>query len=380
MTSAIISYINLGGWCGLRPGGWTRWVTVGAGESSGNRHCLSRRLFPPLPPLLFPIIRGLCSGLAPTLPLPRRHRGGLENSTAAHIRGIKSRFFFSDTNAKMDSQAPPHGSFYLSPDAAKRLDEELMGPEIGFSVDQLMELAGLSVAQVVHFLYAQSGGGGEAHGGGGGAGGEGGGRGESCEPFEEVEASQRQEKELAAEQKKMKILVCCGPGNNGGDGLVAARHLKQFGHDVTVCYPIVPKRELFKNLLRQLDAHQVAVVDDVEKVRDDFEVVIDALFGFGFASGQVVRAPFDGLLRLMTDAQGRGKTKIVSVDVPSGWHVERGPASACGHLLPHCLVSLTAPKKCAAKFEGPHHFLAGRFLTPKLIDRYELQSLPRFPG
>eukprot|EP00920_Eleutheroschizon_duboscqi_P013550 GHVT01031828.1.p1 GENE.GHVT01031828.1~~GHVT01031828.1.p1 ORF type:complete len:149 (-),score=36.00 GHVT01031828.1:82-528(-) len=132
-----------------------------------------------------------------------------------------------------------------------------------------MELAGLSVAQVVHFLYAQSGGGGEAHGGGGGAGGEGGGRGESCEPFEEVEASQRQEKELAAEQKKMKILVCCGPGNNGGDGLVAARHLKQFGHDVTVCYPIVPKRELFKNLLRQLDAHQVAVVDDVEKVRGE---------------------------------------------------------------------------------------------------------------
>lgn len=68
-----------------------------------------------------------------------------------------------------------------------KVDEELMGP-LGFSVDQLMELAGLSVACAVH-----------------------------------AEASQA-----------AKILVLAGPGNNGGDGLVAARHLHHFGHHVHV--------------------------------------------------------------------------------------------------------------------------------------------------
>lgn len=64
-----------------------------------------------------------------------------------------------------------------------------MGP-LGFSVDQLMELAGLSVA---------------------------------CSLAQEYD-------------KKMfgRVLVICGPGNNGGDGLVAARHLHHFGYDVKV--------------------------------------------------------------------------------------------------------------------------------------------------
>ena len=53
-----------------------------------------------------------------------------------------------------------------------------------------MELAGLSVAQAVHAEY-----------------------GHVC----------------GAHSEKIKVLVLCGPGNNGGDGLVAARHLNHFG-------------------------------------------------------------------------------------------------------------------------------------------------------
>ncbi len=71
-----------------------------------------------------------------------------------------------------------------------------MGPALGFSVDQLMELAGLSVAQALAAEYPP-----EREGGAGG---------------------------------RRRVLVLAGPGNNGGDGLVAARHLHHWGYDVKV--------------------------------------------------------------------------------------------------------------------------------------------------
>lgn len=69
------------------------------------------------------------------------------------------------------------------------VDEELMGP-LGFSVDQLMELAGLSVAASLAAEYPSA--------------------------------------------LHKRVLVVAGPGNNGGDGLVAARHLHHFGYTVQV--------------------------------------------------------------------------------------------------------------------------------------------------
>ncbi len=87
---------------------------------------------------------------------------------------------------------------HLTQTEAKRLDDRLMN-EYQFSIEQLMELAGLSVAEAVHDIYPTH----------------------------------------------YRVLVCCGPGNNGGDGLVAARHLSSFGHQVTVHVPIVkPKYEV----------------------------------------------------------------------------------------------------------------------------------------
>eukprot|EP00966_Prymnesium_polylepis_P268233 6196713-Prymnesium_polylepis.2 len=77
----------------------------------------------------------------------------------------------------------------LSQREAIAVDEDLMATP-GFSVDQLMELAGLSCASAVLKAYPPT--------------------------------------------THRRVLCVCGPGNNGGDGLVAARHLVQFGYDASV--------------------------------------------------------------------------------------------------------------------------------------------------
>ena len=85
------------------------------------------------------------------------------------------------------------------------------------------------------------------------------------------------------------------------------------------------------------------------------DVVLDAIFGFSFQPP--LRSPFDSALPLLA----RANIPIVSVDIPSGWDVERGDAAGLG-LRPDVLVSLTAPKEGVRAFEG-RHFLGGRFVS-----------------
>jgi len=84
------------------------------------------------------------------------------------------------------------------------------------------------------------------------------------------------------------------------------------------------------------------------------DVVLDAIFGFSFKPP--IRAPFDDVLRLLNES----RLPIVSVDIPSGWDVEKGNDAGIG-LKPDVLVSLTAPKEGVRDFTG-RHFLGGRFV------------------
>lgn len=102
----------------------------------------------------------------------------------------------------------------------------------------------------------------------------------------------------------------------------------------------------------------IAPSNDANLLRDALarsDVVLDAIFGFSFKPP--VRAPFDAALPLITAS----KLPIVSVDIPSGWDVEKGNDAGLG-LEPDVLISLTAPKEGSRSFKG-RHFLGGRFVT-----------------
>lgn len=85
-----------------------------------------------------------------------------------------------------------------------------------------------------------------------------------------------------------------------------------------------------------------------------------------------MRPPFGDIL----DKLKQAKTPIASIDVPSGWDVEKGNPDG---LQPEFLISLTAPKLCAKYFKGKYHYLGGRFVPDALEEKYEL-NLPEYQG
>ncbi|RPB07821.1 YjeF N-terminal domain-like protein [Morchella conica CCBAS932] len=213
----------------------------------------------------------------------------------------------------------------LTAKRAAALDKELMSTG-GFSLDQLMELAGLAVAQAIYKTHPPS--------------------------------------------THPRLLIACGPGNNGGDGLVAARHLHLFSYKPTVYYPKPSKGEHFTRLTTQLHSLHIPFTTDFRTALKDTDHVVDALFGFSFDPSGGIRAPFDDAIKAMSEA-GVG---VTSVDVPSGWGVDEGE----GELKPDVLVSLTAPKGVVRGFRG-RHFIGGRFVGEELARRWGV-GVPPYEG
>jgi len=165
------------------------------------------------------------------------------------------------------------------------------------------------------------------------------------------------------------VAVCCGPGNNGGDGLVAARHLASYGYAPTVVAPRAQAGH-YGALLAQLAALGVPVVEALPApALHAHAFIVDAVFGFSFR-GPPVREPFAALLAAMAAA---GAPPVLSVDVPSGWEVDATapPPAGSGALRPAALVSLTLPKAAAAAFEaaggGGVHWLGLRGVVPAAL-------------
>ena len=134
---------------------------------------------------------------------------------------------------------------------------------------------------------------------------------------------------LGGRVAQRRVLVLAGPGNNGGDGLIAARVLAQRGAAVTVACP-VPRRD-DDPLIAECRAAGCSIIFDVPSdfgaVLSKAEVVVDALLGTG-RSRAIEGAVRDALTKV-ADARGRRDgPKVVAVDVPSGLDSDTGEADA----------------------------------------------------
>jgi ADP-dependent NAD(P)H-hydrate dehydratase / NAD(P)H-hydrate epimerase len=112
-------------------------------------------------------------------------------------------------------------------------------------------------------------------------------------------------------------LVLCGPGNNGGDGFVAARHLAGGGWPVRLA--LLGSRARLRGAAAQAaEAWRGDVLALDPALVGAAQLVVDALFGAGLAR------PLDGVARDAIEAVARADVPVVAIDIPSGVHGDSG--------------------------------------------------------
>ena len=126
----------------------------------------------------------------------------------------------------------------------------------------------------------------------------------------------------AARLPRGRILVLCGPGNNGGDGFVAARRLRAAGRDVLVHLLGDPAR--LKGDARVAFERWGGPTHPADLSLPDAAGAIDALFGAG------LDRPLEGLAARIVAALNGSGLPIVAVDVPSGIAGDTGEVMGAG--------------------------------------------------
>jgi NAD(P)H-hydrate epimerase len=123
------------------------------------------------------------------------------------------------------------------------------------------------------------------------------------------------------------VAICCGKGNNGGDGLVMARHLQNHGvsvavhlfarpedlsQEAAVHWHIIEKAGITAQIWTEVS--DVPLTQELAKA----EWIVDALFGTGLEGP--VRAPLDRVISTINASPG----SVFAVDIPTGLNADTG--------------------------------------------------------
>ncbi len=148
------------------------------------------------------------------------------------------------------------------------------------------------------------------------------------------------------------VAVLCGPGNNGGDGFVAARLLAALGRDVRLA--LLGERDKLKGDARaNADLWTGPIAPLSPAVLDGAAVVVDGLFGAGLAR------PVENVPRETLTAVGARQLPCLAIDVPSGVHGNSGAALG---FAPQAAVTVTFFRR-----KTGHLLLPGRALCGEVV-------------
>jgi NAD(P)H-hydrate epimerase len=124
------------------------------------------------------------------------------------------------------------------------------------------------------------------------------------------------------------ILILCGGGNNGGDGLAVARHLHNRGANVKILLAVDPSKysgdaKINWEIIQAMSLPTAAAeIEAIEKCQPS--LIIDAIFGTGLEKPP--REPFGKIV----EAVAKIKSSVLAIDLPSGMDADTGePLGAC---------------------------------------------------
>jgi hydroxyethylthiazole kinase-like uncharacterized protein yjeF len=191
--------------------------------------------------------------------------------------------------------------------------------------------------------------------------------------------------------KGASVLVLAGPGNNGGDGFVLARQLKQWWHRVSVVF--TGERAKLSNEAREaFDAWQAAGGETSTALAhgslQGSGLIVDGLFGIGLE-----RDLTGSYAELVTAMNGSG-IPVLSLDIPSGLHADSGRVLGCAVRAQHTmtflalkpgLLTLDGPDQCGElhvrtlgldleQLPSPEGWVIGSSILPGALPQRRLNS------
>src|SRR5918912_488973 len=147
---------------------------------------------------------------------------------------------------------------------------------------------------------------------------------------------------MLGEPRHARVLVLVGPGNNGGDGLVIARHLHDLGAQVALYLwkrrPTAddwPIQDVRTRGLPEIDAQQDSGHPELIDRLEHTDLVVDALLGTGLSR------PLDETLCSIVAIVNQAHRPVLAVDVPTGINSDTGAIMGC---------AITATRTAAAGF------------------------------
>jgi NAD(P)H-hydrate epimerase len=185
---------------------------------------------------------------------------------------------------------------------------------------------------------------------------------------------------LKLNPKRQEVLILCGPGNNGGDGFVMARHLQNAGVDVGVMYlgKSPPKGDAGvhytiaekADLIGAFDVGRAAgLADYVAGIKG---WIVDAMFGTGLT--RVLTSPYAEIVAAVNHI----KQPVLAIDIPSGLDCDTGeplgPTIKATHTATFVAMKKGFLNSKAKPWLGEVHVIEIG-VPKKLVDEYRKKSL-----
>jgi hydroxyethylthiazole kinase-like uncharacterized protein yjeF len=145
------------------------------------------------------------------------------------------------------------------------------------------------------------------------------------------------------------VLLLAGPGNNGGDAFVAARHLKQWWYDVTVGFSSAePKLSVDAKAALERWREAGGSLHQAMPAGKRWDLIVDGLFGIG------LERPLEGRHAEIVNWMNASGVTVLAIDIPSGLHADSGRVLGCATRARHTLT-LIGMKAGLFTLDGPDH-------------------------